>query len=105
MTISGRKIGVLVSAAPAQPNFRHALRLAEEALGSKLDLYLYLIDEAVAALHEPKVLELQKRGAKVFVCAYSLQKRHFELQTEATLAGLTILSDIISASDRFVAFH
>ena len=43
------------------------------------DVYLYLIDDAVAARRRPARQALAERGAKLFVCAYGCQKRRLPL--------------------------
>lgn len=105
MELAGKKLGLIVAAPAGSPNFSHALGLAREALGRGLTVYLYLIDDGVAGLNSPGLSELEARGLKLFACAYSLQKRKLSMETTATLSGLTILSDIIGSSDRFLAFR
>lgn len=105
MELEGKKLGLLVSAPPESRNFLHALHLAEAALQRGVTVYLYLIDEAVTGLPHQMVTEAMEHGVKLFACAYSLQRRNLSLETTATLAGLTLLADIIHSSDRFLAFQ
>ena len=104
MDIAGKKFGVMLSAGPSHPNFNHALQLAHRSLQRGADLYLYMVDEAVTGLDTPILAEIEAAGGKVFVCAYSLQKRKLPLAEGRTYVGLSVLSDIMSATDRFVSF-
>ena len=81
--------------------------LADAALARGVQLYLYLIDDGVRALDDPRVRVLPDRGAKVFVCAYGCQKRHLPLRDpeRVTYCGLVVLTDLINGTDRFVALN
>jgi len=99
MSLQGRKLAALVAAAPGQPGFRHGLETARAAAALGVDVYLYAIDEAVRGVDE-----LAGTGAKLFACADSAQRRGLQMDPKATYAGLALLSQLIAASDRFVAF-
>ena len=105
MTLPGKKLGIMIGADPASPNFAHGLGLAGEALKSGVELYIYCIDEGVRGVETDGIQALKKNGAKLFACAYSLQKRNLPLSANATMAGLTILNDLICSTDRFVSFN
>jgi sulfur relay (sulfurtransferase) complex TusBCD TusD component (DsrE family) len=109
MAMSGpkKKLGVLLSTGPAHPNLETAVRLAEAALARDTDVYLYLIDEGVRNLAEPRLRALARRGARLFVCAYSCQKRRLPLEDapELTYCGLVVLTDLLNGTDRFVALN
>ena len=83
-----------------------ALGLAEAALDRGTDLYLYLIDDGVRALDDPRIRALPRRGAKLFACAYGCQKRRIPLEDAETVTycGLVVLTDLINGTDRFVRF-
>jgi sulfur relay (sulfurtransferase) complex TusBCD TusD component (DsrE family) len=102
-----KKLGVLLSTGPDHPNLETAVGLSEAALAGGAQLYLYLIDDGVRALDDPRIKTLPGRGAKLFVCAYGCQKRRIPL-TEAdtvTYCGLVVLTDLINGTDRFVALN
>ena len=100
-----KKLGVLLSSEPSHDNLETALGLSTAALDRGADVYLYLIDDAVAAVEHPRVQELAARGLKLFVCAYGCQKRRLPLSDQATNCGLVVLTDIINGTDRFVALN
>lgn len=103
-----QKLGVLLSTPPSHPNVNTVARLCQEALASKVDVYLYLIDEGVRNIHDPRLLGLSTAGAKFFVCAYGCQRHTVptnDLEEGITLCGLVVLSNIINGCDRFVAFN
>jgi sulfur relay (sulfurtransferase) complex TusBCD TusD component (DsrE family) len=105
MPLRGKKLGVLLSVPPFHANFHHVLRLTETALANGVDVYLYCIDEAVNGINDPRLQPLKAAGLKLFACAYGAQRRGVAMGDEATFAGLTIVSDLIAAADRFVSFN
>ena len=106
MTDRGRKkLGLMVSTAPAHPNLETALGLSDAALDRGTDVYLYLIDDAVAAVEDERLQALAARGLKLFVCAYGCQKRRLPLSDRATNCGLVVLTDIINGTDRFLSLN
>ena len=93
----------MVSTTPDHPNLDIAVGLGEAALARGADVYLYLIDDAVAAVEDPRVQGLADRGLKLFVCAYGCQKRAIPLSDKATNCGLVVLTDLINGTERFLA--
>src|SRR2546426_6134863 len=105
MLLGGKKLGVLLSVPPDHANFHHAVRLTETALANGVDVYLYCIDEAVKGVDDPRLQKMKTVGLKLFACAYGAQRRGVTMADNATFAGLTIVSDVIAATDRFVSFN
>lgn len=108
MDLSGKKLGLLLSTGPDHAtNLETALGLSQAALARGADLYLYLIDDGVRALDDARVRALPDRGAKLFACAYGCQKRRIPLEhaDRVTYCGLVVLTDVINATDRFVALN
>jgi hypothetical protein len=103
-SLRGKKLGLLVSTSSEQPGFRHALRLAEAALRQGVLVYLYCIDDAVSSLADPDLQGLKRQGVNLFACAYGAQSRNLPMNDLATFAGLAIVSDLISGTDRFLSF-
>jgi sulfur relay (sulfurtransferase) complex TusBCD TusD component (DsrE family) len=104
MELQGKKLGILVSGSPDQPGFQHGLALAEAALRSGVRVYLYCIDDAVPGVGNTKLQALKEQGLNLFACAYAAERRHFARSDAATFAGLSIVSDLIAATDKFVSF-
>ena len=100
-----RKLGLMVSTAPDHPNARTAIGLSRAALDRGIDVYLYLIDDAVSAVEDGELQALAARGLKLFVCAYGCQKRRLPLSDRATNCGLVVLTDLINGTDRFLALN
>jgi sulfur relay (sulfurtransferase) complex TusBCD TusD component (DsrE family) len=48
---------------------------------------------------------LAARGLKLYLCAYGAQQRGMERNPNAIYTGLAMLSELISATDRFVSFN
>lgn len=104
-SLSGKKLGLLLSSPPANPNLETVIRLAEAAMGKSHKVYLYLIDEGTQAMTDPRLEELTDRGLKLFVCAYGAEKHGIPVQGKATPCGLVVLSDLVKACDRFLSFN
>ena len=100
----GKKLGVLLTTAPAHPNFRPALALMNGALDAGARVYLYCIDEGVHAVTAPEVQALKARGASLFGCAYGAHRRHIAVDDSAAWSGLTVLADVVGSTDKFVSF-
>ena len=105
MSLRGKNLGLLLSTRPEHPSFHHGLRLAEAALENGLSVYLYCIDEAVHGVNEPRLQALKARGLKLFACAYGANRRNISMTEAAAFAGLTVVSDIIASTDRFLSFN
>jgi len=105
MSLRGKKLGILLSTRPEHPPFKHGVRLAEAALVEGVDVYLYCIDEAVYGVDDPELQALKGRGLKLYACAYGAQRRRIPLSDRATFAGLTVVSDLVSSTDRFISFN
>lgn len=105
MSLHGKKLGVLLSASPDQPNFERGVKLAETALEQGVTVYLYFIDEAVLGLEDPRIHNLKERGMNLFACAYAAQRRRLPIGDQATFAGLSIVHDLIANTDRFISFN
>ncbi|MBI3417973.1 MAG: DsrE family protein [Verrucomicrobia bacterium] len=103
--IRGKKLGMLVSARPEQPNFQRALRLAEAALTEGVEVYFYCIDEAVLGLREVRLQELKQRRMKLFACALAARRRNLPVNDDAVFAGLSVVHEIMAETDRFVSFN
>jgi sulfur relay (sulfurtransferase) complex TusBCD TusD component (DsrE family) len=100
----GKKLGIMIGADPASRPFEHAIKLALAAAHKGAEVYLYFIDEAVRGLDSPAISPLQAEGIRMFGCAYSLQRRGLPLREDVTMAGLTMLNEIMAQTDRFLAF-
>ena len=105
MNLAKRKLGLMISTTPAHRNLETALGLSRAALDRGADVYLYLIDDAVTAVEDPRVQTLAGCGLKLFVCAYGCQKRRQPLSDKATNCGLVVLTDLINGTDRFLALN
>jgi hypothetical protein len=100
-----RKLGILISVAPTHASFHHGLRLAAAALSAKDEVYLYCLDAAVAGVEDERVQTLRGHGLRLFACAYACQRRKIVPGENALYGGLTLLNDVMSATDRFVSFN
>jgi hypothetical protein len=103
-TLTGRKLGVLLSVPPGHPSFRPALALIEAALVAGVRVYLYCIDEGVRAVATAEIQGLKDRGVNLFGCAYGAGHRKIAVDESAAWSGLTVLADVVGSTDKFVAF-
>jgi DsrE/DsrF/DsrH-like protein len=107
MSAGAKKFGMLLSTGLEHANLETAVALSDAALARGADLYLYLIDDGVRALDDPRIKALPGRGARLFVCAYGCQKRNVPLVEGETVTycGLVVLTDLINGTDRFIALN
>jgi predicted peroxiredoxin len=105
MSLHGKKLGILLSCRPDQPNFVHGLGLAQSALEAGCQVYLYCIDDAVSGASDARMQSLKARGLKLYACAYGAHRRHIALNDDAVFAGLTVVNDLVAGTDRFVSFN
>lgn len=103
--MSGKKLGLMLSVPPGKPNFEHGLRLAEAALSENVVVYFYCIDDGVEAIRDERIQRLRQRGLKLHVCAYGAERRGIPMSDLAIFSGLTVVSDLIASTDRFVSFN
>src|SRR5437762_14234409 len=99
---------MLLSAGPEDgANVDAAVGLPQAALARGANLYVYLIGDGGRALDDARVRALPGRGAKLFVCAYGCQKRRVPLGHAdlVTYCGLVVLTDLINATERFIALN
>jgi sulfur relay (sulfurtransferase) complex TusBCD TusD component (DsrE family) len=102
-----QKLGLLLSTAPTNKNIDTVVQLSEAALRQGIEVYLYLIDEGVKGFTDARFGRLLDGGVKMSVCAYGCQQHGVSTQhvdSRASLSGLVVLSGIIDACDRFLAF-
>jgi len=100
-----RKLGLLLSTPPENANLKTAVSLADAAHLQQGQTYLYLVDEGVKNIDCPEIEVLQKKGLKLFICAYGAQRHGISVSEKAVFCGLFVLSDLIKGCDRFVAFN
>ena len=105
MSLQGKKFGLLVSASPGSPNFRHAIELTAAALQEGVKVYFYCIDEAVLGVGDDRLQSLKSSGLNLFACAYGAQKRRIPINDLAVFAGLATVADIMDSCDRFLNFN
>ncbi|WCJ60373.1 DsrE family protein [Fontisphaera persica] len=103
--LHGKKLGILISTHPNQPGFHHGLGVAEAALAEGVDVYLYCIDDAVKGVGDARLQALKQKGVKLYACAYGAQRRNLPLSDLAIFAGLTVVSDLMAGTDRFISFN
>ena len=104
-SLRGKKLGILISSAPTHRNFLHGLSLAESALKAEVTVFLYCIDEAVFGVGDARLQDLKARGVRLFACADAAQKRNITMTDAAAYSGLTVVNELIAATDRFVSFN
>ncbi len=102
-----KKLGILLSTSQSHPSVETVATLSSEALAQQIDVYLYLIDEGVKNVRDPRLTELAHRGVKLFACAYGCQRHGVStegLDPAISLCGLVVLSNMVAGCDRFLAF-
>ena len=105
MSLVGKKLGVLLSGKPDGASFTHGVRFADAALAAGCDVYLYCLDEAVTGVRRADLQALKPRGLKLYACAYGAHRHGVPLDDSAAFAGLTVVSDLVAGTERFVSFN
>lgn len=105
MVAKGLKLGILLSRPPGHSTFSHGLNLADAALRAGIKVYLYCIDEAVLGTTDPRLQDLRARGLHLFACAYAAQRRHLPTSDAAVFSGLSLVTELVAGTDRFVSFN
>ena len=100
-----KKLGILLACPPAHPKFKHAVGLARAALHRRVQVYLYCIDEGVTAIAGEELQRLKRDGLVLYGCAFSARCRNLPIDDRAAYSGLTVVSDLMAATDRFLAFN
>ena len=106
-SLSGMKLGILLCTPVSHPGVETVVGFCEAAFQREVDVYLYLIDEGVKNVRDPRLVTLSEKGMKLFACAYGCQKHEVptaNLDPHVSLCGLVVLSNIIEACDRFLTF-
>lgn len=91
--------------APGHPNFEHGVRLAAAAMKSDVEVYLYCLDDAVMGISDPRLQSMRGAGLRLFGCEFARRQRRMPPDELAIYGGLVMLSDLASATDRFVSFN
>jgi sulfur relay (sulfurtransferase) complex TusBCD TusD component (DsrE family) len=107
-TVAGKKLGILLSTFDSHPSVDTVVGLCSAALQQESDVYLYLIDEGVKNIRDPRLVTLAEKGMKLFVCAYGCQQHGVStenLNPRISLCGLVVLSNMVNGCDRFLAFN
>ena len=99
-----KKLGILLSTSSDNKNLEIVIGLSHAAIRSNINVYLYLIDDAVECINDRRLLELSKSGLKLYVCAYGAQKKGIAPSDAATFGGLAILSELTNVCDKFLSF-
>lgn len=102
-----RKFGLLLARPPSHESVTTVCGLAQAALRRGHEVYLYLIDEGVKNLVDPRYPALAHAGVRLFVCAYGCQQHGMSTQdidSNISLCGLVVLSGIIDSCDPFLSF-
>lgn len=99
-----KTLGILIGVAPTESSFRYGVELGTTAQSNRIQVYLYLLDDAVMGIEDPGLSTLIDQGAKVMACAYGARKRDLPLTDTITFGGLGLLNNMIANTDRFVGF-
>ncbi|MCS1410278.1 MAG: hypothetical protein M2R45_03470 [Verrucomicrobia subdivision 3 bacterium] len=103
-TTRSQSLGILLAVSSDSSSFTRAIRLAKEAQAKDINVFLYLLDDAVVAASQPDIQNLAETGVKITACAYAAKRRSLHFADHITYGGLSILNDIIMHSDRFISF-
>jgi hypothetical protein len=100
----GHKLGLLWAASPDGQQLSQITHLAREAISRGSRVFVYLVDDGVSVVTSEEIQRLRRDGVHVFCCAFGARKRGIPWDDKATFGGLTILADMLSNCDSFVAY-
>ncbi len=72
---------------------------------SDVEVYLYCLDAAVMGISDPRLQSMRGAGLRLFGCEFARRQRRIPPDELAIYGGLVMLSDLASATDRFVSFN
>lgn len=106
MALSGKRLAIVVSTAPAAGDLARAADLALAARRRGVDVELFVMSEATAALAQPGLAdELLDHGCDVVACATSADALGLDLgATRVTLGSQDDHAAMVHRADRVVAF-
>ena len=104
LTNMNKKLGILLSTPPSDQNIETVIGLISSAMRNNVIVYLYLDDDGVECINDNRLVSMSGDGLKLSVCAYGAQKRGIEPSGVAVFGGLALLTELISAIARFIAF-
>lgn len=99
-----QSLGILLATGLAEASFHQAIHLARSAQIAGIQVYLYLLDDAIGASASPELQSLADCGVKISGCAYAAKRRSIKLHPEISFGGLGLLNEIIARCDCFVGF-
>ncbi len=97
------RAGFLLASAPGTQAFERGIRAMADARAQGWAVYVYLLDEAVRAVHGEGAGD-RFAGAHLFACAYGARKRDLPLVGAVIFAGLGTLADLMAGCDRFEVY-
>ena len=79
--VAGKKLGILLSTPDFHPSVDTVVGLCNAALQQGSDVYLYLIDEGVKNIRDPRLVTLAETGMKLFVAPMGANNMGCQLKT------------------------
>ncbi len=104
MSKAPKRLGLLIACRADSEKFRHASCLIESALNRGLQVFVYLLDEAVLAVGTEGMESLRAKGMKLHACSNAARERGLELSDNAVFSGLPVVGDLIKKTDHFLSF-
>ena len=99
--------GFLLTVSPDHPRFAACLDAVANARATRAEVYLYCLDDGIAALADPRLaIPTQEEASRFHLlgCASAAEKRGLPRSPDATYGGLKMLSDVIAHAGSFQSF-
>ena len=104
LEFSKKRLGILVSCVPTSASWKHVEGLTLAGLERKVTVFLYFVGPATEHLENPLWADLSAKGVRVYAFGRSVRERRLDVADWVVLSGLSMLSDIVTKTDRFLSF-
>lgn len=94
----------VLTVGPDDAKFATCLAAVERARAAGCEIFLYCLDDGVAAIGDPRLAHADAPPFHLFGCAYAAEQRHLERRPEANWGGLKMLGDLIAHTASFASF-
>jgi sulfur relay (sulfurtransferase) complex TusBCD TusD component (DsrE family) len=102
--VSARRLGIVVSTAPARGDFERAARLARAARARGVEVSVFLMDAAAVYAGDARATSLLEDGCEVFLCGTSQVQLGVRAVPGVVEGGQNDHAHIAHFADRLVAF-
>ncbi len=98
------RAGFLLTVGAGDPRFAACLEAVDAARKRGDEVFLYCLDDGVAAAADPRLGDSADPRFHLLGCAYAAERRGLPRAPGAVYGGLKMLGDVIAHADTFHSF-